>query len=106
MAHVPDWWPALLLAAAAYRTWKLLAEDTVLIRPRAWALKLGNWETGPAPSGYRQKLAEFIACPWCLGFWISLAWWAVWLAQPYGTLVAATPMALSAAVGAAASKLN
>jgi hypothetical protein len=81
----PSWYALLLLALGAYRTWKLLAEDTVLDGPRKHVL---------------QYLPEmFVTCPWCLGFWISAAWWGAWQAWPHGTLVAASLMALSALVG-------
>jgi Protein of unknown function (DUF1360) len=107
VSHVPDWWAALLLAAAAFRVWRLLAYDSILDRPRAWVV--GSHVTGDrylATSGReeirevkRPKFAEFVQCPWCFGFWIALAWWAAWLAAPHWTLVAAAPFALSAAVG-------
>jgi hypothetical protein len=66
----------LLVAAAAYRTWRLLAIDTVLDVPRDKLL-----------SG-RPRLDAFVGCPWCLGWWVTtgwmLAWWAwqdtVWVA--------------------------
>ncbi|HEY1309293.1 MAG TPA: DUF1360 domain-containing protein [Vicinamibacterales bacterium] len=81
--QVPDWYALLLLALAAYRTWKLLAEDTILDFARD-------------RMGYGLK---FLKCPWCLGFWIAVAWWGAWQAWPHGTLISATVMALSAIVG-------
>jgi Protein of unknown function (DUF1360) len=106
--NVPDWWEALLLALAAYRVWHLVADDTIFDVPRARLLRLGNWrvEGDPVPAGYRRFLGDFIDCAWCLGFWIALAWWAAWQAWPHATLVAATPFALSAAVGFARSRLD
>lgn len=98
--NVPDWWQTALLALAAFRIFRLLGEDTILDRPRAWALRLGNWQEGQrVPASYREKWGTFITCPWCAGFWISLAWWGAWLVWPHGTLVAATPFAISAVVG-------
>ncbi len=91
---VPDWWEATLLALAAYRTWKLAAADSILDRPRARLFD------------DHSRLDAFVACQWCFGFWLALAWWAVWQAWPTGTLVAATPLALSAAVGALADRLD
>jgi Protein of unknown function (DUF1360) len=101
MNHVPDVWPFLLLAVAAYRMWHLLAEDTILDRPRRWFLRLGSdWqaEGDPVPPGYRAKHAEFLTCPWCAGFWIGVVWWAAWLAWPEAALIAAVPFAISAVV--------
>lgn len=73
---IPDWWETVLLALAAYRVWRLLAEDTILDRPRAWLVGLSGWTAGrPTPLSYRAWLAEFVTCPACFGFWVSLAWW-------------------------------
>ncbi len=94
-----SWWPLLLLALAAYRVFRLLGHDTVLDGPRARLLRLGNWQEGkPVPPGYRAKLGEFIVCPACLGFWVTLAWWVCWLAWPHATLWAAFPFAASTVV--------
>ncbi len=84
---VPTWYALLLLAAAAFRTWWLLAQDTILDRPRA---RFVRW----LPKG-----EEFITCPWCAGFWISILWWLAWVAWPHWTLVIAVPLAISALVG-------
>lgn len=91
---VPSWWPFLLLALAAFRTWRLLAEDTILDGPRARLVQR-------MPKG-----EEFVTCPWCAGFWIALAWWLAWEAWPHGTLVAAVPLAISAIVGVVAANLD
>lgn len=83
---IPEPWEFALLALATLRVWKLIAEDSILDRPRDWFL-------------VRMKIDELIECPWCSGWWIGLAWWGAWLAEPKWTLVAATPWALSYAVG-------
>jgi hypothetical protein len=98
--NVPDWWTLTLLGLAAYRVYRLFAMDTILDIPRAWLVGLGGWREGQAtPPGYRSRLAEFLICPWCLGFWVALSWWAAWQQWPHGTLVAAAPFAISAVVG-------
>lgn len=104
--NIPTWWEAVLGLAAGFRVWRLLAEDTVLNRPRAWVFGLGDWTSGPPPVGYRGKLADFVTCPWCFGFWVVVAGWLLWLVWPDGTLVLATPFALSAAVGVIAHFLE
>lgn len=104
---IPNWWETLLLALAAYRTWRLLAEDTILDTPRSWLVGLSGWKAGqPTPLSYRAWLAEFITCPWCWGAWVSIGWWLLWQAFPHFTLVASVPFAISVAVGALASVLS
>jgi hypothetical protein len=103
---IPGWWEFLLLAGASFRVWKLVAEDTLLDRSRQWLLggepSLGN---ATPPPGYRVEFALWLTCPWCAGFWISLAWWAAWLLFGEWALLASTPWALSAVVGIAGSRL-
>jgi hypothetical protein len=104
---IPDPWEFLLLALAAYRTWRLLAEDTLLDRPREWLLG-GPPPTGgatPLP-GYRVELAYWLTCPFCAGFWWSAAWWGAWLLLDEWALLAATPWAISAVVALVASRLD
>lgn len=84
---IPDVWPFALVALAAYRTWKLLAEDIILEPARK----------GPFSEG--GKAWPLISCPWCLGAWISVAWWGAWWEWPHDTLVVSVPFALSAVVG-------
>lgn len=93
MTHTPNWWQTLLLALAAFRLWRLIAFDVVTERLRRRMITRQRLFADPG------NAAEFVQCPWCLGFWIALAWWAAWLAWPHGTLIAAAPFAISAAVG-------
>lgn len=74
---IPSPWVLVLLGLAAFRTWKLLAEDTIFDRPRARLL------TGHA------GLDQFVSCPWCLGTWLAAVWWGCWQLWPHPTLVAA-----------------
>lgn len=92
---VPEWWEAVLLALAAWRTFQLLAEDDILDRPRRYVT-----------ARLSEKWELFIECPYCAGFWIAIAWWGAWQVWEFGTLVAATPWALSAGVIAAAKVLS
>ncbi len=89
----------MLIAAASYRVWWLLAEDVILDWPRRKLLRLGSWQDPePPPFGYRRKFGEFLTCPWCFGFWIALAWWAAWLLWEGWAVVVAVPFALSVVV--------
>jgi hypothetical protein len=107
--NVPDWYQSLLLALAAWRTFQLISDDDILDRPRRWLLQLGDaWEKegDPIPSGYRYGLGAFISCPYCIGFWIAVSWWAIWELFPNAVTIAAVPFALSAGVVASAKLLN
>jgi len=106
--RIPDWWAFALLALAAWRIFELIAHDTILDRPRRWALKLGaDWEKEGdlVPDGFREKWALFIQCSHCCGFWVGVAWWGAWLIFPHATLVIAVPFALNAVVIALAKIL-
>jgi len=92
VTHVPDWWQALLLALAAYRVWRLCAWDEITEPARLRLVRYGK-------RNYRAKLADFIQCPYCLGFWAAVAWWGSWLAWPHGAMIAAAPFAISTVVG-------
>jgi len=96
---VAEPWEFVLLLLAAYRTTRLLGWDTITDSLRRRATRLGSWQGGPLPQQYRSGLDAFLHCAFCLGFWIGLAWWAVWLAIDEWALWAATPWALSAAIG-------
>jgi UDP-N-acetylmuramyl pentapeptide phosphotransferase/UDP-N-acetylglucosamine-1-phosphate transferase len=59
---------AVLIAFASYRTWALLALDTITIRPRRWLFT----EARDDKRVYRW-LKLFLKCPWCAGAWITFA---------------------------------
>lgn len=107
MNNIPDWWQFLLLALAAFRVYRLIAEDTILDGPRAWLLRYRGWDgNGPAPKGYRAKWGEFITCPWCCGAHLSWIIWVLWLIWPHATTMVAVPFALSAVVALVAKNLD
>lgn len=61
----PYWWETLLLLAAAYRVWRLIAYDTITEKPRTQVLR---WLE---PRKHEDKWEIFLTCPWCAGFWIT-----------------------------------
>lgn len=68
------WWWFALLGLAAWRVFRLIAEDTILDKPRRKLLRLSeDWqEEGDDPGeDYRFEWNLFITCPYCAGFWIS-----------------------------------
>jgi hypothetical protein len=84
---VIDPWEFALVALAAWRTWKLLAEDTITEPLRARYIEGHEWRE------------TFTECPWCAGFWVALAWVAAFWVEPLWTVIVAVPFAVSAAVG-------
>lgn len=97
---IPSWYEAILLGLAAWRTWRLLAEDDILDRPRRYVTRLGSkWKEGDTPpKAYRYKLAEFLTCPYCAGWWVALVWWGFFEWSQRYTLIAAVPFVLSSLV--------
>lgn len=104
---IPNWYQMLLLAGAAFRIWRLLAEDDLLDWPRRKLLRLGEWreEGDLIPANYHRSLGKFLTCSWCFGAWVALIWWMAWEVWPHGTIIAAVPWVLSAVVGAIAKLL-
>jgi hypothetical protein len=104
---VPGWYELLLLSLAAWRVFHLLAEDDILDRPRRYVTRLGDaqqddkgvWKNIPAD--YRIGFANWLACPYCFGFWVGLGWFGAWQVWGHETLVAASLFSLSALVVAA-----
>ena len=106
---IPGWYELVLLALAAFRVYRLIGEDDILDRPRRYLLRLGSdWrqQGDPVPKNYRAKWGAFITCPWCAGFWISIAWWVAWQLYEEWTLWAAAPWAISAIVALVAKNLD
>lgn len=90
-----------MLGVAGWRIFHLLAYDDILDRPRRYVTKLSpDWHAEGDATGdrYRERLGQFIECPFCLGFWIALGMWGAWALWPHGTLVFSTPWLLSALV--------
>jgi len=114
MENVPGGWETLLLALAAYRVTRLIGWDTLTERLRNWLMVRKVVASVEGREGESRRvvvmrsplLSKLINCPWCLGWWISLAWWAAWIAWPAGTLVAATPFAIAAIVGLVSKNLD
>lgn len=101
---IPSLYALLLLAVAAWRVFHLLAYDDILnpIRNRVVGLPANAKDF----KGGSESLADFIECPFCLGFWVGLGWWGAWALWPHWTLVAAVPFVISAGVVAAQKYLT
>lgn len=53
-------WLVVLAVLGSYRLTRLVTFDAILDAPRSWV-----YAKAPA------KVAELIACPFCIGFWIA-----------------------------------
>lgn len=127
MTGVPDPWEAVLLALGTFRLVRLIGWDTITegLRERITGLtdeQAAEWassETGPIAvaehegeqrwywrPAWRKHLSTLIRCPWCQGFYVSAAVWALWALLGDPVLVACVPLALSAAVGLTAKNLD
>jgi hypothetical protein len=88
----------VVVALAAWRTWYLIGQDdgpfNILDRARRYITGLPrDWkERDQIPDSYREGMKDFLECPFCLGFWIALAWaglyalddeWAFWVGLPF-----------------------
>lgn len=54
----------------------------------------------------RWYVSKLMRCPWCLGFWITLAAWLSYQAWPDGTLVVMSLLAASAIPGLVTKNLD
>ncbi len=96
-------------AAAAYRITRLIQEDQ--LPPLPWLRdKMATAQVGIDFSKNRGKLQDqmiyMVNCPWCLGFWVSVAVLAADAIAPRVWRPLATALALSAAVGLARTRLD
>ncbi len=89
MSNVPSAFETVILVAAVYRVFRLIAFDTITDGVRARLFK-GDRLPG---------LQLFIECPWCAGFWLTLLVWGSWIVWPHATMVAAVPWAIALGVG-------
>lgn len=93
-------------AAAAYRITRLIQEDQ--LPPLPWLRQRMNDAMVAAvpPGRLSTELVYMVNCPWCLGFWVSVAVLAADAIAPRVWRPLATALALSAAVGLARTKLD
>ena len=80
------WLAFVIITLAAARVTRLVTTDSITEPLRE---RLTRW-----PLAY-----ELVTCPWCIGFWISLAWVAVWWTADGRAVWLAAPFAVSYLVG-------
>lgn len=87
---LPTWLLFALAGGAGIRTWVLLAHDSVGALPRTYYYRVlealagrGSWSPTPEHprrAALAQSLDRLLYCPFCLGFWTTLAWLGTGLA--------------------------
>lgn len=119
---IPSWWQAAVLVLAVFRINRLIGWDDFppVARVRMWAVgadlvapssvnRAMGITAGEVEEEWRYRrplLARMIQCPYCLGFWVSLAVYVWWVLSPTSCLYAAAPFALNAAAALVASHLD
>lgn len=110
---IPAWWPALIIGLGAFRIVRLIGWDDLppilRLRKRLTGEQVRyrpTEERGPVYSYRRPTLAHFIACPYCVGWWVALAAYGLWIQWPHGTVYVLAPFALSAFIGLVARNLD
>ncbi len=88
-------WQFALVSLAAWRAFHLLGRDTITDPIRRWFAVEAETDEMEAR---RQAFFDFLACPFCLGFWVALVWVAAFWLEPHWTVIVAVPFAVSAAV--------
>lgn len=125
------WLYAVIGALAAFRLTRLVGWDEITARPRAWASGVPDrsykqlaasiedsiakgvdpWSgtvRKPPLSKERYYVAKLLHCPWCVGWWISLAvaLVAYWRLDVSWWFAAAYALAVSSVVGLVAKNLD
>jgi hypothetical protein len=110
---VPEPFEFLLLALGGFRVVRLISADTITEKFREW---LTGWDDEEAPtisdeqrakhSRLRVYVSTLIRCPWCVGFYLAMGFYGLWLVLPSAVLVACVPLALSALFGLIAKNLD
>jgi hypothetical protein len=93
----PGWYAFIILALAAWRTFQLIAHDDILDPV---------WKFVPDRLRKNEKFVEWVQCPYCMGFWITLIWWGAWQEWPRWTLIIGSVLALHAGMIAASKFLS
>jgi Protein of unknown function (DUF1360) len=74
----------VVLGLAVARLWRLISQDLVLAPLRDRLVGAEKFKVGDAEvaKNARPAVVEFLGCPWCLGFWLSIPAVALWRYAP------------------------
>ena len=108
-------WPLLILALGIYSLTRLISIDSIIDRQRDWfylrfphegqTIKIGTEFPGRDRCTFivtgdhlyvtvGHKLGELVRCPWCMGFWVSLALFGAFVFWPVATTFVLVPFGL------------
>lgn len=110
-----SWLVAAVLVLATFRITRLLGWDdfppVARVRNRLFGTTVDRTLTERHPPGQpptrngRPTLVAFVECPYCLGFWVGLLVYLLWLTGDW-VLYPLAPLALNGAVGIVARMLD
>lgn len=113
MNWIPEPWTFALLALGSFRAVRIIGWDS--ISEPARKLLTGYTDEG-APSisdaqrarhgKVRVYLSSLVRCPWCIGTYVCLTAYGLWLWVPTVTLALCVPAALGSIVGLIAKNLD
>jgi hypothetical protein len=119
------WFNLFVLTVGSYSITRLLVTDSFPLfeRPRQWLFKNyppeGFASQSKPPRGVWRKtsnniyvvdeghwLGELLSCPWCAGWWVSLAVYIGFVFAPAVTVFILVPFTMRAIVGGYANKIG
>lgn len=96
----------VVLMLAVHRVSRIVGWDKITRPPREWLTGWGDDEKRIPRRPSHKGLAEFLHCPWCQGFWISVVVWVCFKEWHDATMLVAVPLAISSAVGVYTTHLD
>ena len=100
-----DPWQFVVVVLAAFRVVRFVVFDKLVgahLESRSkFSRRLDTWaydQNGQDRSFVRGKVGDLLTCPWCIGFWISLAVWAAFWWGPEWVQYATYAWAVAGAV--------
>lgn len=87
----------VILILGVYRLTRLVVQDTILEQVRDWIWN--RW-------GYDRGIGYLISCYWCTGFWFASLAVILYTIVPVPTLAVMLVLAISAAVGIIAARMD
>jgi hypothetical protein len=110
---VPEPWAFVLLALGCFRAVRIIGWDSISEPLRK---RMTGYSDDGAPSisdkerarhgKVRVYFSTLVRCPWCIGTYVCLGAYGLWLWVPTVVLAVCVPAALGSVVGLAAKNLD